>query len=82
LAQLTEHNLGGGHVTRLGDKTNACRLLVKKPKRTKPFRRQRLRQEDNIKRDLIAEIGMLWTAGFCEHGNETSGTIKRGEILD
>jgi hypothetical protein len=52
----------------------------------------RLRWEDNIKTDL-QEVGCgVWTglnwlrigqmAGICECGNETSGTIKRGEFLD
>jgi hypothetical protein len=25
---------------------------------------------------------MQWQVGFCEHGNEPSGTMKGGEFLD
>jgi hypothetical protein len=39
-----------GHVARMGDKRNACRILVGKPEGKKPLGRRR--REDNIKVDL------------------------------
>jgi hypothetical protein len=48
-----------GHVARMGEKRNACRLLVGKPEREGPLRRPRRRWVDNIKMDL-REIG--WDA--------------------
>ena len=64
-----------------------------KPEGKRQFGRPRRRWEDNIKMD-IQEVGM-WgcgldgagsgygqMAGTCECGNESSGSIKRGEYLD
>jgi hypothetical protein len=45
-----------GHVAQVGDKWNACRILVGKPEGKKPLGRQRHRWVDNIKMDL-REIG-------------------------
>jgi hypothetical protein len=45
-----------GHVARMGDKTNAYRILVGKPERKRPLGRPRRRWVDNIKTD-IREIG-------------------------
>jgi hypothetical protein len=45
-----------GHVTRMGEKRNAYRILVGKPEGKKPFGRPRRRCVDNIKMDL-REIG-------------------------
>jgi hypothetical protein len=67
--------------------------LFGNPKRKRPPGRPRCRWEDNIRRDL-REIG--WegveqmhlaqdkgpVAGYCEHGNEPSVSIKGGEFLD
>jgi hypothetical protein len=41
-----------GHVARMGKKTNACRILVRKPERKRPLGRPRPRRVDNIKMDL------------------------------
>jgi hypothetical protein len=41
-----------GHVVRMGEKRNACRLLVGKPKGKRPLGRPRHRWEDNIRMDL------------------------------
>jgi hypothetical protein len=45
-----------GHVARMGEKRNAYRLLVGKPKGERPLGRPRRRWVDNIKMDLL-EIG-------------------------
>jgi hypothetical protein len=45
-----------GHVARIGDKRNACRLLVGKPEGKKPLGRRRRRWVDNIRMDL-GEVG-------------------------
>jgi hypothetical protein len=52
-----------------------------------PLGRPRRRWKDNIKMDL-QEVGCggtdwfeLAQVGTCEHGNETSGSIKYGEFL-
>jgi hypothetical protein len=41
-----------GHVARLGEKRNAYRLLVGKPKEKRPLKGPRRRLVDNIKMDL------------------------------
>jgi hypothetical protein len=64
-------------------------ILVGKPER--PLGSPSRRWEENV-RVVVGEIGWVWT-GFiclktgtigtsCEHGNEPSGSIKDGEILD
>jgi hypothetical protein len=52
-----------GHVARMGDKRNACRILVGKPEGKRPLGRSRRRWEDNIRMDLreIGWSGMDWT---------------------
>jgi hypothetical protein len=51
-----------GHVTRMGEKRNAYRLLVGKPEGKRPLGRPRRRWVDNIKMDLlkIGWGGMDW----------------------
>jgi hypothetical protein len=41
-----------GHVARMGEKRNACRILVGKPEGKRPLGRPRRRWVDNIKMDL------------------------------
>jgi hypothetical protein len=41
-----------GHVARMGEKLNACRVLVGKPEGKGPVGRPTHRWEDNIKMDL------------------------------
>jgi hypothetical protein len=41
-----------GHVTRMGERRNACRILVGKPEGKRPLGRPRCRWVDNIKMDL------------------------------
>jgi hypothetical protein len=45
-----------GHVARMGEKSNAYRLLVGKPEGKRPLGRPRRRWVDNIRMDL-AEVG-------------------------
>jgi hypothetical protein len=45
-----------GHVARMGEKRNACRILVGKPEGKRPLGRLRCRWEDNSRMDL-REIG-------------------------
>jgi hypothetical protein len=42
-----------GRVARMGEKRNACRLLVGKPEGRRPLRRPRRRWLDNIRMDLV-----------------------------
>jgi hypothetical protein len=51
-----------GHVTRMGEKRNACRILVGKPERKRPHGKARRRWADNKKVDLreIRCDGMDW----------------------
>jgi hypothetical protein len=46
-----------GHVARIGEKRNVCRLLVGKPEGKRPLGRPRRRLMDNIKMDLL-EVGL------------------------
>jgi hypothetical protein len=41
-----------GHLSRIGEKTNACKILVAKQERKRSLRRPRRRWVDNIKMDL------------------------------
>jgi hypothetical protein len=42
-----------GHVARMGEKRNGCRLLVGKPDRRRPLGRPRCRWVDNIRMGLV-----------------------------
>jgi hypothetical protein len=77
----------------MGEMKNAYSILVRKPEGKRPLGRPRHRWEDNIRKDhrkirvrvcgldsLGSEQGPV--AGFCEHGNEPSGSIKGREFLD
>ena len=76
----------------MGEGRGVRRVLVGKPEGKRPLRRPRRRWERNIKMDLQEVDVGVWTgsswlgegqvAGSCECGNEHSGSIKRGEILD
>ena len=55
----------GGAVARMGEKRDACGVLVGKPEGKRPLGRLRHSLEDNIKMDLkgvgfIAWIGSMW----------------------
>jgi hypothetical protein len=45
-----------GHVARMGEKRNVCRLLVGKPEGKRPLGRPRRKWENNIKADTV-QIG-------------------------
>jgi hypothetical protein len=62
-------------------------VLVEKRERRRSLGRPRLRWEDNIKMDLrvVGWRGIEWidlVAGCCKYGNEPSGSIKCGELLE
>jgi hypothetical protein len=77
------------HVDRMGEGRGVYRVLVGRPEGKRPLRRPRRRWEDNIKMELretgidganwirLAQAGYGPVAGFCEHGNEPSSSIKR-----
>jgi hypothetical protein len=52
------------HVEQMGEKNNACRILVRKPEGKKSPRKSRHRWEGNIKIDLkkgrIGRYGLNW----------------------
>jgi hypothetical protein len=48
----------------MGEKRNACRILVKKPEERRPLGRPRRRWLDNIKMDL-REIGWVDVDWIC-----------------
>jgi hypothetical protein len=51
-----------GHVARMGERRDVCRVLVGKPERKKPLGIPRHRWEDNSKMDLqeVGCGGMVW----------------------
>jgi hypothetical protein len=76
-----------GHVACMGEGRGVYRVLVGRTEGKRPLGKPRRRWEDNIKMD-IREIeidggtGFSWLGigsrgGFCEHGNEPSGSIKK-----
>jgi hypothetical protein len=50
-----------GHVARMGERRNAYRLLVRKPKGRRPLGRPTRRWVDNIRMDPIEVGGVMWT---------------------
>jgi hypothetical protein len=63
-----------GHVARMGEKRNACRILVGKPEGKRPLGRPRRRWVDNIRMDL-RDIGWMVWIGFILLRIETSGRL-------
>jgi hypothetical protein len=79
-----------GHVARMREMRNACKILVGKLERKKLVGRSRHRWKANITM-IVMEIGsegVEWMhpagslTGPCEHGNEPSGSMKGGTFLD
>jgi hypothetical protein len=76
-----------GHMARIGEERGVYRVLVGRSECKRSLGRPRRRWEDNIEMDLremeidganwirLAREGQM--ADFCEHGNETSGSIKQ-----
>jgi hypothetical protein len=71
---------------------NAYNILDEKVEGKRSLGKPRRRWTDNIETDLKG-IGskdvdrFIWlrigtSGGLCEHGNESSGSIKGGELLD
>jgi hypothetical protein len=83
-----------GHVARMGEGRGVYRVLFGRHEDKRPLGRPWRRWEDNIKMDLREKVieGVNWirlarervwlVAGFCEHGNEHSGSIKKGYFFD
>jgi len=75
------------HVARMGKRRGVYRVLVKKLEGKRPLGLPRHRREDNIKM-YLQEVGWKWTESIWlrmrtgECGNEPSGSIKCGELLD
>jgi hypothetical protein len=79
-----------GHVARMGKGRGVYRVLIGIPEGKRPLGRHRRRWEDNIKMDFreigidganwirLAQDRVQWRAFVYEHGNESSGSIKRG----
>jgi hypothetical protein len=81
-----------GHVARTGEGRGIYRVLVGRPEGKRPLGRSRRRWEDNMKprpqedKDRWGELDSAGSregpvAGFCEHGNEPSGSIRRRDIF-
>jgi hypothetical protein len=62
LGDQIKRNERGGHIAHLGERRDACRVLVGKPERKRPLGRPRLRGEHNIKMNLqeVEWGGMDW----------------------
>jgi hypothetical protein len=76
-----------GHVARMGEKRNSCRLFVGKPEGKRPRERPIRRWVDNIRMDLgevgwgdVDWIGLAHYTDSCECGNEPSVSIKYWEV--
>jgi hypothetical protein len=74
-----------GLVARMGEGRGVYRVLVGRPEGRRSLARPRRRREDNTKMDLreIGIDGVKWIqlAGLCEHGNESSGSIRKQDIF-
>jgi hypothetical protein len=80
-----------GNVTRLGEKRNAYRLLVKKPKEREHWEDRDVGGwiYDGSWRDGMGRCGLDCSGlgegpveGSCEHGDTHSGSIKCWEVLE
>jgi hypothetical protein len=77
------------HGASIGEERGMFMVLVGSPEGKRPLGRPRHRWEDNIKMDLRDSWGKLDlpgsgqgpVAGFCEHGNEPAGSIRRWDIF-
>jgi hypothetical protein len=49
-----------GHVARIGEKSDAYKILMGKPERKRPLGRPRYRWANDIKIDLERYDGMVW----------------------
>jgi hypothetical protein len=65
-----------GHVARMGEKRNACRILVGKPEGKRPLGRPRRRWVNNSKMDLRKKDGEVRT-GLIWLRIETNGGLLR-----
>jgi hypothetical protein len=79
-----------GHVAHKGEMKNVYKI-VGKPEGKRPLKRPRHKWKDNIKMDLKWGLGCELDSsgsgygpvlGSCEHGNESSGSIKCGQFHD
>jgi hypothetical protein len=66
-----------GHVARMGEGRGSYRVLVGRPEGKRPLGSPRRRWKDNVSMGQT-EFGWLriGSSGFCEHGNEPSGSIR------
>jgi hypothetical protein len=78
-----------GHVARMREKRNSCRLLVGKTEGKRPLGRPRRRWVYNIKMGLgemgwsgMDLISLAHYRDLCECGNEPSGSRKYWEVLE
>jgi hypothetical protein len=70
-----------GHVARMGEKRNACRLLVGKPEEKRPLGRPRRRWVNNIGMDLgeIGWGGVGWI-GLAQDRNRWRALVNAGKL--
>jgi hypothetical protein len=74
-------------VARMGEGRGVHRVLVARPEGKRRLGRPRRRWEDNIKMDLGRQGSMGRTgfggpvSGFCEHGNELSGSVNEAGYI-
>jgi hypothetical protein len=66
-----------GHVAWMGEKRNACRLLVGKPEGRRPLGRPRHRWVDNNRMDLGEVDGTMWTGLVTSSGLSSSAQLHR-----
>jgi hypothetical protein len=76
----------------MGEGRGVYRILAGRPEGKRPLGRPRHRWEDGVKMDLreTGIDGANWimlaqhrgpVAGFCEHGNEPSGSIRKQQDI-
>ncbi|KAJ4447080.1 hypothetical protein ANN_09069 [Periplaneta americana] len=78
-----------GHVARMGESRNACRVLLGRPEGKRPLGRPRCRWEDNIKMDLrevgyddrgwinLAQDRDQWRAFVSSHSTQSSTRLHK-----
>jgi hypothetical protein len=83
-----------GHVTHMGEKRNAFRIMVEKPEERRPLGKHRLCWVGNVKILYFREIEwgvMDWIdlaqdrdnlRALCTYNNELSGSVKCWKFLE
>jgi hypothetical protein len=70
-----------GHIARMGEKSNAYRLLVGNPEGKRPLGRQKLRWVDNVRKDL-GEVSWFYVDWIGQAQDRNMGRALVNSVLN